>query len=769
MTTKKLLLSIGLLVALALVVILLLKTMTTNKTQEITGDWKGTLSVQGVNMELIFHIAETEGTYSATIDVPMQGASGIAIETTEFKDGELTLSSAQLQLTYKGKLKGETIEGNIEQMGMTLPLTLTKFESKLPGDVSLPSSDEELAKLIEFDKGDFKYKVEDYFARPKASSFQISPNGKYMSYREKDDNNKRHVFVKEIATGKSQRIIEEKEELIRGYGWVNDERLVYFMDKGGNENYHIYAVNLDGTNNIDLTPFEDVRASITNILKEQKDFIIIDMNKNNKQVFEPYKLNVVTGEMVQLFENKDVINPIQGYDFDKDGELRAYTKMVNGIEMELYYKDLATDEFKLVKRMNWDDAFGISAFNYASDNKNEAYVVTNLDSDRARIVLYDFKEDKTIKEVFSNPDYDVSNMVLSRKRNYEIDYFTYEGEQNVIVPVSTFYTDLHNRMEKEFKGKEFGITDFDDNENTFLLYVTSDKLFGTYYQYDAKTKKFTLLYDLMPQLKEEDMAEMRPITFKSRDGLTIHGYITLPKEALQGKKVPLIVNPHGGPQGIRDSWGFNPEVQLFASRGYATLQVNFRISGGYGKEFLRAGFKQVGRKCMDDVEDGVKHVIAQGWIDKDRIAIYGGSHGGYATLMGLIKTPDLYTCGVDYVGVSNIFTFFESFPEYWKPLIEMVKEIWYDLDNPEEAEIAKEVSPVYQIDKITKPLFVVQGANDPRVNINESDQIVAKLRAKGFDVPYMVKYNEGHGYGHEENSLLMYKCTMGFFAKNFAK
>jgi dipeptidyl aminopeptidase/acylaminoacyl peptidase len=493
------------------------------------------------------------------------------------------------------------------------------------------------------------------------------------------------------------------------------------------------------------------------------------MNKNNKQVFEPYKLNVVTGEMVQLFENTDVENSIQGYDFDKNGELRAYTKLINGVEMELYYKDLTTGEFKLSKQMNWDDAFAIITFNYSSNNKDEAFVVTNLDSDKTRIVLYDFKKEQVVKEVFSNPDFDAAGISLSRKRNYEIDYFSYEGEKNVIVPVSAFYTDLHNRIEKEFKGKEYSIADFDDDENTFLLVVQSDKLYGTYYQYDVQTKKFTLLYDLMPQLKETDMAEMRPITFKSRDGLTIHGYITLPKEALQGKKVPLIVNPHGGPQQVRDSWGFNPETQLFASRGYATLQVNFRISGGYGKEFLRAGFKQVGRKVMDDVEDGVKYIIKQGWIDKDKIAIYGGSHGGYATLMGLIKTPDLYACGVNYVGVSNIFTLFESIPEYWKPFKKILNVVWYDLENPEEAEIAKEVSPVFQADKIKKPLFVVQGANDPRVNINESDQIVVKLREKGFDVPYMVKYNEGHGYSHEENSLHMYKCTLGFFAKNFNK
>ena len=748
-----------------LLFMLFIATLSVNS--QILGDWKGALDVQGMSMELIFHITEDNGTYSATLDVPMQGAAGIPIEKVEFNDNQLSLSSSMLQLSYKGKLAGGTIEGTFEQSGMSLPLTLSKFESKLPGDTSLPSSEDELAKLAAYDKGDFKYKVEDYFSRPKASSFQLSPDGKYMSYMEKDDNTKRHVYVKELSTGKVQRIIEEKDELIRGYGWKNNERLLYLMDKGGNENYHIYAVNIDGTNNVDLTPFEDVKAMISEFLKEQKDHVIVLLNKNNKQVFEPYKLNIVTGNLVQLYENTDLVNPIQAYNFDKDGELRAYTKMVNGIEMELWFKDLTTGKFNLVKRMNWDDTFGIGFFNYSSGNKDEAYVVTNLESDKTRIVLYDFKNNKTIKEVFSNPDYDVSGVEVSRKRNYEIDYFSYHGDKRIIVPVSNFYKDFHKRMENEFKGKEFSIADYDDEENTFLIVVQSDKLYGAYYQYNVKTKKFSLLYDLMPQLKEEDMAEMRPITFKSRDGLTIHGYITLPKAALQGKKVPLIVNPHGGPQGIRDSWGFNPEGQLFASRGYATLQVNFRISGGYGKEFLRAGFKQVGRKLMDDIEDGVKYVIEQGWVDKNTIAIYGGSHGGYATLMGMIKTPDLYTCGVDYCGVSSIFTFFNSFPEYWKPMIKMVKEIWYDTDEPLEAEIAKEVSPIFQIDKIKKPLFVIQGANDPRVNINESDQIVVKLREKGFYIPYMVKYNEGHGFSREENRMDLYKCMMGFFAKNF--
>jgi len=740
-------------------------TMTTMNAQSISGDWKGALDVQGMKLDMVIHVSGTEGNYTTTLDVPAQGASGIPVDKTEINGTKVLFKVTAAGMTYNGELKGNTIEGNFVQGGMNLPLTLNRFENKLPGNTALPSTQDQLAALAAYDKGNFKYKVADYFARPKASSFQLSPNGKYMSYKEKDDKNKNHVYVKEIATGKVQRAIEEKDELIKGYGWINDERLFFMMDKGGNENFHIYAANIDGSNTRDLTPFDGVKADIVKILKDQKDYIIIEMNKNNKQIFEPYKLNVVTGDLTQLYENKDVTNPIQGYEFDKDGELRGYQKLVNGTQMEFYYKDLATGEFKLLKKTNWDDTFSILSFNYASKNKDEAYVLTNLNGDKAEIVLYDLKNNKELKKIFSNPDYDVNGMSLSRKRNWETDYYSYEGDKYVIVPVSKFYKDLDARMQKTFKGKEFYVVDNDDNESKFLIVLQSDKLYGTYYEYDAKTKKFTLLYDLMPQLKEVDMAEMRPITFKSRDGLTIHGYITLPKAAIAGEKVPLIVNPHGGPQGIRDSWGFNPETQLFASRGYATLQVNFRISGGYGKNFLRAGFKQIGRKLMDDVEDGVKNVVAQGWVDKDKIGIYGGSHGGYATLMGLVKTPDLYACGVDYVGVSNIETFFNSFPEYWKPYKEMVKQIWYDLDNPEEAQIAKEVSPVYQIDKIKKPLFVVQGANDPRVNINESDQIVTALRKKGFEVPYLVKYNEGHGYQREENRLDLYQDMLGFFAK----
>lgn len=732
--------------------------------QQIDGDWKGILSVQGVDMELIFHLAAEEGTLSGTMDVPMQGAAGIEVDRVELSGNSVTLKVSAAQISYNGELQGDSIVGIYAQGGMSLPLTLKRFENKLPGNQALVSSDEELQELRGYDKGAYKYSVSDYFARPKASSFRLSPNGRYLSYMEKDGL-KNHVYIKEITTGEVTRVIEEKEEPIKGYGWVNDGRLFYVMDNGGNENYHIYAADIDGSNSLDLTPFENVRAGILSLLKEQKDYIIISMNKDNPQVFEPYKLNVVTGDLDKLYENSDPANPIQGYDFDKEGTLRGYTRMVNGVEMEFYYKNLDTGTFELKKKMNWDDSFGIIAFNYNSPDPDDAYVISNLDSDKTAVVLYDLKNNNRIKEIFSQPQYDVSDMGLSRKRNFEIDYFSYQGEKKVMVPVSDLYKAIDAGVKKHFPGKIYGVADHDDEENTFLIILQSDKLYGTYYEYKVNTGEFKLLYDLMPQLKEEDMAEMRPITFQSRDGLTLHGYITLPKEALQGKSVPMVVNPHGGAQGIRDSWGFNPEAQLFASRGYATLQVNFRISGGYGKAFLRAGFKQIGRKVMDDVEDGVRYAIAQGWADEDKIAIYGGSHGGYATLMGLVKTPELYICGVDYVGISNIETFFASFPEYWKPLTEMAKQIWYDLDDPAEREIARKVSPLYQIDKIVKPVFVVQGANDPRVNINESDQIVTALREKGLYVPYMVKYNEGHGFYREENRMDFYSTMLGFLAK----
>ncbi|MEM7380434.1 MAG: S9 family peptidase, partial [Bacteroidota bacterium] len=491
--------------------------------QDVQGSWKGKLSVQGTEVPLIFNVSMEDGAYSSTMDSPSQGATDIPMDETTFADNKLTIVFKQAGIKYVGNLDGSVLNGTYYQGEMELPLVLEKTEKTIPGNPELPSSDEELEVLTSLDQGDYRYTVEDYFARPKASTFRFSPDGKYMSYREKDENSKRHIYVKDVATGETKRVIEEKEELVRGYGWINNERLVYIMDKGGDENYHVYAVNLDGSNQKDLTPFDGIRAQFSDLLKDDKDHIIVLMNKNNPQVFEPYKINVVNGEMEQLYSSDDPANPIAGYDFDKDGNLRSFTKLRDGVEQDIYYAK-EPGKFELLKSLNWKDAFGILQFNYATDNPHDAYMVTNLENDKSEIVLYDLKEDKIIEKIFSNDQYDVSNLGISRNRNWELDYFSYEGERNVIVPVSDHFTKLHNKITAKFEGKQYSIPDSTDDESKYLIFVQSDRLYGVYYSYDAEKDEFTELYNLMPQLKEEDMAEMRPISFKSRDGLTIHGY-----------------------------------------------------------------------------------------------------------------------------------------------------------------------------------------------------------------------------------------------------
>lgn len=667
-------------------------------------------------------------------------------------------------MTYTGTFENGRIIGTYNQMGKEYPLTLEKTVKKKPGNTALPSTEAELNKLAALETGDYIYSVEDYFKTPEAYSFQLSPDGKFIAYLKRRQSGERDLYLKETATQKESLLKKQEEDLIRGFYWKSNDRILYLQDKGGDENFHVYGVDVNGENDSDLTPFEGVRVNIIATLKEDEEHVIVQMNKDNPRQEEPYRLNIKTGEITKLYTVKEGDDPVAAYNFDRKGNLRAITRVVDGVNTELLYK--VDGDFRRVKLTEFGDSFGISSFNPNSGNPDDAYVVSNLEGDKTEIQLYDLKENKKIKTIFSNETFDVSGMSLSRKRNYEIDYFKYTGEKSVIVPVSDTYKKIHARLEKEFGEKQFFTVGKTDEETHYMVLVTSDKIFGEYYLYDVQKDEVKLLYKILPQLKAEHMASMKPISFESRDGLTIHGYITLPNSYKSGQKLPLIVNPHGGPQGIRDNWGFNPEAQLFASRGYATLHVNFRVSGGYGKEFLKAGFGEIGRKAMDDVEDGIDFVIDQGWVDKDRVAIYGASHGGYAVLRGMTKTPEKYACGVDYVGVSNLNTFMETIPPYWEKYREFLYKIWYNPGIADEKKIMDEISPALHVDKIKKPLFVVQGANDPRVNIDEADQMVKSLRNRGVEVPYMVKYDEGHGFGKEENRLDLYKAMMGFFAEH---
>jgi dipeptidyl aminopeptidase/acylaminoacyl peptidase len=297
------------------------------------------------------------------------------------------------------------------------------------------------------------------------------------------------------------------------------------------------------------------------------------------------------------------------------------------------------------------------------------------------------------------------------------------------------------------------------------VYANSDRYYGGYYFYDVKADKFEKLADFAPWLKEDNMSEMKPIQYTSRDGLTIHGYLTLPK-GVESKNLPVVVNPHGGPW-ARDGWGFNREVQFLANRGYAVLQMNFRGSTGYGRKFWESSFKQWGRTMQDDVTDGVKWLIKEGIADSARVAIYGGSYGGYTTLAGVTLTPELYACAVDYVGVANMFTFMNTIPPYWEPF----REMFYEMvgDPKKDSLMLAEVSPVFHADKIRCPLLIAQGANDPRVNKAESDQMVDALRKRGLTVEYIVKDNEGHGFYNQENQFEFYGAMETFFDKHLKK
>jgi dipeptidyl aminopeptidase/acylaminoacyl peptidase len=355
---------------------------------------------------------------------------------------------------------------------------------------------------------------------------------------------------------------------------------------------------------------------------------------------------------------------------------------------------------------------------------------------------------------------DVSDLHFSKKRKVitSATYTTWKEERQFFDPVSET---LYKNLEEKLPGYDVYVVSSNKDEDMFIVRTITDRSLGAFYLYDSKSSELTKLADRNPWLKEDQLSEMKPIEYTSRDGLTIHGYLTLPK-GKAAKDLPIVVNPHGGPW-ARDEWGFNPEVQFLANRGFGVLQMNFRGSTGYGRKFWEAGFRQWGQSMQDDITDGVKWLIDQGIADPKRVAIYGGSYGGYAVLEGLTKTPDLYAAGVDYVGVSNLFTFMKTVPPYWKPFLDMMYEM---VGNPEKDKTLFEAnSPALNADRIKAPLFVAQGAKDPRVNINESNQIVEALKKHGVAVEYMVKEDEGHGFHNEENRFSFYEAMEKFLTK----
>jgi dipeptidyl aminopeptidase/acylaminoacyl peptidase len=595
--------------------------------------------------------------------------------------------------------------------------------------------------------------LEDFFRNPEKTAFQLSPNGEFFSYLAPWQK-RLNVFVQKIGADSAVRITSETARDIAGYLWKGDNRILFLKDTGGDENFHLYGVNTDGSNLKGLTVFEKVRTMIIDDLKDVDNEVIVGLNKRNPTVFDPFRLNVVTGEMTQLAENP---GNITGWMTDHDGKLRlAITS--DGVNNTILYRDKESDAFRPVLTTSFKETVSPALFTF--DNKM-VFALSNLNRDKTALVTFDVANGKEVETLFETQEADIEGVDYSRKdkKLLAVSWTTDKEKEHFFDAEAQ---GMKKELEQKLPGYQIAVGSTNKAEDKFMIRTYSDKSRGAYYFFDKKTRELKKMADLSPWLNEKDLCDMRPVSYTSRDGLTIQGYLTLPK-GFTPKNLPVVINPHGGPW-ARDYWGFNPEVQFLANNGYAVLQMNYRGSTGYGKKFWEASFKQWGKTMQDDISDGVKWLIGQGIADPKRVAIYGGSYGGYATLAGITLTPELYACAVDYVGVANLFTFMNTIPPYWKPLLDMFHEM---VGSPKtDSLLLAEVSPVFHVDKIRAPLFVAQGANDPRVNKNESDQMVAALKARGIDVEYMVKDNEGHGFRNEENRFDFYRAMITFLDKH---
>ena len=595
--------------------------------------------------------------------------------------------------------------------------------------------------------------LEDFFKNPEKTAFEISPDGQKVAFMQPWEN-RLNVHVKNIGSNEVIRLTSATERDIAGYLWLGNSRIGYVQDTGGDENFRLFAVNIDGTNQADLTPFDSVRVQIIDELENNPQEMLIGLNKRDQRLHDVYRLNVISGDMELIAENP---GNISGWQTDHDGKLRlAFT--ADGVNTSILYRQTEQDTFHIILTTDFREEVNPMFFTF--DNKN-LYVSSNRKRDKSALYIFDINTATETDLIFGHDEVDISWAMYSKKRKVLTGVSIYTSKQKYHF-FDNWRENVQKDLEEKLPGVEVRLSDLDDNETMALVRTFNDKTRGAYYLYNTETKELSKLADISPWLDPLKMANMMPISYKSRDGLTINGYLTLPKDS-SDKNLPVIVNPHGGPW-ARNRWGFNSEVQFLANRGYAVLQMNFRGSTGYGRNFKEIGFKQWGKSMQDDVTDGVHWLINEGIADKDRIGIYGGSYGGYATLAGVTFTPELYACGVDYVGPSNIFTLLNSLPPYW----ELYRQMFYEMvGNPEDdKELLEEISPVFHVDKIKAPLFVAQGANDPRVKQAESDQIVEALQSKGIDVQYMLKENEGHGFHNEENRMEFYNAMIVFLNKH---
>jgi dipeptidyl aminopeptidase/acylaminoacyl peptidase len=594
------------------------------------------------------------------------------------------------------------------------------------------------------------------FGNPEKTSPQLSPDGKRLAWIAPDKNNVLQVWVKTVGKDDDKIVTADKKRGIRQYLWTyNNNVLLYLQDSDGDENWHVYGVDLESGKVRDFTPHKGIQARMTGTDPEFPDEVLVALNLRDKRLHDVYRLNLKSGE-----QTLDTKNPgdVAGFAADARFQVRAAQVVTPDGGTEIRIRDDAKSDWKTWMKVGPEEILGFVDF--TPDGKS-AILLSSLGSDTARAVERDIATGQ--EKVLASSDEVDAGSVMIHPTKHHVQAVSFE-------PGRRQWTLIDPSVKRDFEGignlndGDFSILNRNKEDTTWLVAFTSDRGPVRYYAWDRAARKGTFLFVQQPKLEGLKLAAMKPVVIETRDGMKLHAYLTLPA-GITAKKLPMVLFVHGGPW-ARDAWGYNPYAQWLANRGYACLQVNYRGSTGYGKKFLNAGNKQWGLKMHDDLIDAVHWAVKEEIADQKKVAIVGGSYGGYAALAGVTMTPEAFACAVDIVGPSNLKTLIASIPPYWKPMRALFDARMGNVDDPKDAELIRNASPLFKADKIVRPLLIGQGANDPRVKQAESEQIVAAIEKHGGKVTYVLYPDEGHGFARPENRIDFNARAEAFLAEH---
>lgn len=590
------------------------------------------------------------------------------------------------------------------------------------------------------------------FGNPQRTGPRLSPDGLRLSYLAPDEG-VLNIWVKTIGQEDDRAVTKDRETGIRTYFWADDnETILYLQDTDGDENWHVFAVNPKTLETRDLTPFEGARVGDLITDRKHPDEILVGLNKRDPQVFDLHRIRLSNGE-----ETREAENPGNYVSWLTDNDFRVRGAMAANADggFDLLVAHTPGADFEPFLSWSAEDNGGPHGF--APDGKS-LYIEDSLANDTTELYQIDLATKKKTP-IANDPRVDVGPVITHPDLHHiqAVGFALHKLE----------WTILDDEIRSDFaaleaiEDGELSIVSRDKADSTWLVAFASDTQPARYYAWDRNARKAEFLFSARPELEQYELAPMKPVTIPARDGLELVSYLTAPADA-KGP-LPLVLNVHGGPW-ARDEWGYDPEAQWFAGRGYAVLQVNFRGSTGFGKKFLNAGNREWGAKMHDDLLDAIEWAVKEGVADRKKVAIYGGSYGGYAALVGAAFTPDVFCCAVDIVGPSNICTLIESIPPYWAPLMHQFRVKVGDIST--ERDFLESRSPLFKADEIRIPLLIAQGANDPRVKRAEAEQIVAALRGKGKEVDYLLFEDEGHGFSRPENRMAFYAEAEQFLQRH---